>query len=396
MGNKKHMLSKLLFACFVYEGDNMISVGGVVIMFSFLVVACANSGPEGDEKGKGKALTQSDANAICSIVRKLRELRNNVTHNMKFGEKIVEDCEKIVAHYSARVQTKTILVDVLKEVIPEEDEILTEIIKLLSDMKVLKDELRNLVAQMHSSLGYMRLPSWNLLNMSDSYAYWIKDTVESFAHAALSTLSCCLVVDGGATGDCMKNGKRGSVPRDCIVEPLQRSEGSLAEYKNPLDEGLTLTMGNAGNYRNYSEYGCYITTTHQSYTSGRKSLIYELSGGLFYTQNNNVVANFSSIGEEFQELIDLLSASVIKISAGNTSITAQRAVLDRLLLELEERVRYILEKKETTNELTETLGIVKHIHWNDKESNESDSVARVQQTLLGVALLLLPFVFGNS
>ncbi|AAZ10912.1 hypothetical protein, conserved [Trypanosoma brucei brucei TREU927] len=392
MGNKKHMLSKLLFACFVYEGDNMISVGGVVIMFSFLVVACANSGPEGDEKGKGKALTQSDANAICSIVRKLRELRNNVTHNMKFGEKIVEDCEKIVAHYSARVRTKTILVDVLKEVIPDGGKRVNEVAKLLIETEESLLELKKSIKNMNTSLRAMRLPSWNLLNMSDSYAYWIKDMVEVFHHAALGYGNCCLVVDGGATGDCIRGGKRGSVPRDCTVEPPQHSEGGLAEYENPLNTELSLTMGNAGDQGADAVYGCYITTTYQPYTKGKKPFINELSGGLFYTQNDRLMANFSSIGEEFQELIDLLSASVIKISAGNTSITAQRAVLDRLLLELEEKVRSIVKMKERTNELTETLGNAKDSPWNDNYSEDNNGVVKFQQTLPWVALLLCVLV----
>ncbi|CBH10625.1 ESAG11-related protein, putative [Trypanosoma brucei gambiense DAL972] len=370
----------------------MIPAGTGLIVFS-LVAVCVYGEIRGD--GRGKALTQSDADAICNVVRELRELRNNVTYNIKFAEKTVKDCEKIVAHSSARVEAKKMLVQILREVTPEEDENLTIIEKLLSDMGVLKNELRNVVTEMHLSLGYIRSSSWNLVNMSDSYAYWIKDMVESFSHAALSTGCCCLVVDGGATGDCIKDGKRGIVPKDCTVYPIAQSESVIADYNNPLANELTLTMGNAGNYRNHVGYGCYITTTNSSYIRGRKSLIYELSGGLFNTSENALISNFSSIGEEFQHLIGQLNANVGMISAGNTSITGQKATLDSLFLKLEEEVRSILKGRETTMELTEKLGTMKDIPWYDKESNVIDGV-KTKPNLSGVTMLLFVFVvFGK-
>ncbi|AAZ10916.1 hypothetical protein, conserved [Trypanosoma brucei brucei TREU927] len=390
MGNKKHMLSKLLFACFVYEGDNMISVGGVVIMFSFLVVACANSGPEGDEKGKGKALTQSDANAICSIVRKLRELRNNVTHNMKFGEKIVDEAEDVKSYYGAKVMSKKMLVSVLEKVMAEEKSSFSGMERILEKMGELRDGLGKTITSMNASLRAMRLPSWNLVNISDSYAYWIKDMVDFFHYAAFSPGSCCLVVDGGSMEDCPFDRKRGIVPRDCIVEPPQHSEGSLAEYENPLNTELSLTMGNSGNYgKTPNSYGCYITSTAGGFNT-KKSFINELSGGLFYTQNNNVVANFSSVGKEFQELIDQLNTSISDIFTWNTSITGQRTILHSLLLRFEEEVGDILKRKKRVMDVTKRLGSIEDVSWYDNESYESDGMSK-KPNLSEVALLLFVF-----
>ncbi|CBH10627.1 ESAG11-related protein, putative [Trypanosoma brucei gambiense DAL972] len=380
----------LPFLCFVEKNNMMSSVAGLLVI---CVVLCVQSEAESD--GRGKALTQSDADAICSVVKELRGLRNNLTQNMLVAEKIVDNGKKIVLYYSERIEGRKILVDVLKKVMTKGKSSFGGTERLLENMGKLNDELGNTITRMNASLWTMRLPSWNLVNMSDSYAYWVKDMVESFAHAALSTLSCCLVVNGGATGDCTKNGQRGSVPRDCTTYPPQRIEGSLAEYENPLDKELTLTMGNAGNYRNHVGYGCYITTTNSSYIRGRKSLIYELSGGLFNTSENALISNFSSIGEEFQHLIGQLNANVGMISAGNTSITGQKATLDSLFLKLEEEVRSILKGRETTMELTEKLGTMKDIPWYDKESNVIDGV-KTKPNLSGVTMLLFVFVvFGK-
>ncbi|SCU72521.1 uncharacterized protein TEOVI_000409800 [Trypanosoma equiperdum] len=206
--------------------------------------------------------------------------------------------------------------------------------------------------------------------------------VEFFHYAALGHGSCCLVVNGGSTGNCPSGDKRGSVPTDCTLQPPQRTEGGLAEYRNPLAKEPSLTMGNSGNHGDpQNSVGCYITSTASGFT--KKSFINELSGRLFYTQNNNVVANFTSVKKEFQNLIDQLSTSIGEIFTWNTSITGQRTILHSLLLKVEEEIKGILKRKERVKELTRTLGIVKRATWY-----ESDGV-RTQQTVSGVALLLV-------
>ncbi|AAZ10918.1 hypothetical protein, conserved [Trypanosoma brucei brucei TREU927] len=356
-----------------------------------LVVVCAYGQAEGDIEGKGKALTQSDADAICNVVKQLRELANNVTRNMKLGEKIVDNGENVATYYSTRVEAKKMLVKVLGKLIPEEGEKLSVMGKLLSDMEEPIQVLKRSITNVNASLGCMSVQMWNLTNMSDSYAYWVKDMVELFAQTAFGSGNCCLVVDGGATGDCIRGGKRGSVPTDCTIYPPQRSEGGLAEYKNPLDEGLTLTMGNAGDEGEYPLCGCFITTTNDTYSRGKKSLIYELSGGLFYTQNNRLMANFTFVGKEFQELIDPLRRVTNNFSAWNTSITRQRAVLDGLLLKLKKEIRHVLEK-EKNKAITEALGSTKNIPWFGNESGNSDGMG-TQPTLRGVSLFLFFLVF---